>query len=167
MNRRLMLMRHAESLQHLDGIDFERPLSEYGRKQAAEIGSFLLATKWIPDFILVSSAKRTLQTASLLAKTAKIKTETIFVVDDLYNASPRNIVRAINNAQISDDVCSLLVIAHNPGVSQFAVACSGASKTFYFAPAAIAGFEIENSQNWGQFTADNARFSFFHELLQK
>lgn len=71
---RLFVMRHAESLEDIDKTAYERiadedmPLSEKGRRQAAEFGS-----KFISNFgtcnslhIILSPSKRVLETAEIL-----------------------------------------------------------------------------------------------------
>ncbi len=62
MSKRLILMRHADSPRELKTTDYQRHLSEKGKAQAAEMGVLLKEKGWIPDIILVSSAKRTRET---------------------------------------------------------------------------------------------------------
>ena len=63
MVRRLVIMRHAKSSwkdQKLD--DHERPLNNRGRRDAPIVADAIFERGWIPDIILVSSSKRTIQT---------------------------------------------------------------------------------------------------------
>ena len=63
MVRRLVIMRHAKSSwkdQNLD--DHERPLNSRGRRDAPIVADAIFNRGWIPELILVSSSKRTLQT---------------------------------------------------------------------------------------------------------
>lgn len=161
MTKRLMLMRHAVSPDMIGGIDAERPLSENGARQAAAVGAFLGDQQWLPDFILVSSARRTFQTARLLAEAANIETDSIHILDGLYNASPEKIEQLVRLAEIPKSVMTLLIIAHNPGISRLATECSGKNIPLYFSPAAIAGFEFEES--WNDFSSELTRICFYHE----
>lgn len=163
MSKRLMLMRHAESPQLTDRIDFERPLSEYGVRQALATGTFLLSQNWVPDVILVSDAGRTLHTAQLVAATAKTDTGKIVSVNALYNALPGKILNVIHKMNMPEGADTLLIIAHNPGVSQLAMECCRETKAMYFPPAAIVGFEMFVNVDWHRFSVGDTRFSFYQE----
>lgn len=110
MSKTLIIMRHAEALTTASS-DFARPLSEHGKVQAKETNAWLIRQGISIDLGLVSSARRTQMTADGITMNA------CELRDDLYDASARDIASAVT--QVSDDVDSLLVIAHNPGVSDF------------------------------------------------
>ena len=59
----LLLMRHAQAAP-MAATDHDRPLTAYGRRQAHEMG-LQLADRRI-DLAMVSSARRTQQTLSLI-----------------------------------------------------------------------------------------------------
>lgn len=66
---RLGFLRHGNTLPSESGNDFERPLSEKGRKQALEAGqSFGKQLQPFHPFVLVSPAPRTMETAALFLK---------------------------------------------------------------------------------------------------
>jgi phosphohistidine phosphatase len=52
----LLLMRHAEAIRDFTVGDYDRPLSEYGKQQAARIGKILRAKGLVPDLIISSTA---------------------------------------------------------------------------------------------------------------
>ena len=63
MVRRLIVMRHAKSSWKDPNLDdHERPLNKRGRGDAPMVADAIFDRGWIPDLILVSSSKRTLQT---------------------------------------------------------------------------------------------------------
>ena len=114
---RLLLLRHAKSSWADPGVrDHDRPLNDRGRRAAVAMGDHLRSQGWIPDLILCSSARRTCETAALLALPAEIPIE---IRHDLYLADP-DAVRA--RIQTFDDATpSVLVIGHNPTTHELAL----------------------------------------------
>ena len=69
MERTLILIRHAKSSWNNPlHSDFDRPLNERGNHDAPLMGKKLKLLNIIPDLIVASSAKRTRQTAKLIAE---------------------------------------------------------------------------------------------------
>ena len=58
----LVLMRHAKSSWSGDLSDFDRPLNSRGIRSARALGNWLRSNDLLPDFALVSAAKRTVET---------------------------------------------------------------------------------------------------------
>ncbi len=64
----LILMRHAKATwDHDQWPDFDRPLNAQGELDAPRMGRRLVQHGMLPDAILCSSARRTMQTADLVA----------------------------------------------------------------------------------------------------
>ena len=56
-------MRHAKSsLDYPDLTDHDRPLSEIGQYDAPRMGQILANRGWLPQLVLVSSSRRTIET---------------------------------------------------------------------------------------------------------
>ena len=108
MVRRVLLMRHAKS-NHDAPSDFERPLSLQGRHDAQRIFSQMYSHGWVPDRIVVSNSKRTLETVEMLSKYQEVSPD---LRDDLYLASAETISDYIESTQSSE---TLLIVTHNPG----------------------------------------------------
>ena len=106
----LVIMRHAQAENHAPS-DFERPLSPIGILQAEETQAWLARHDIVLDLALVSSSRRTTMTSSY------INAASIDYQDDLYGASAYELKNAIS--LIDDSVNTVIVIAHNPGVSDF------------------------------------------------
>jgi len=116
--RRLILFRHAKAEPRAPGEDdFDRPLSERGREDAALIGQALARENLAPDYALISPARRTAETW-ICARDAfpRIRAE---LNRALYNASPDDVREAIE--QVADRCDTLIVIGHNPGLHELAV----------------------------------------------
>jgi phosphohistidine phosphatase len=68
----IQLLRHADAEVHA-ATDLERPLSEKGRRQAAEVARFLGDHPAVPDVILASPALRTVQTAEIIGRALNLE----------------------------------------------------------------------------------------------
>jgi phosphohistidine phosphatase len=75
----------------------------------------------LPDVVLVSSARRTLQTLDALGPWEE--TPIIEPMNGLYLAEPPQLLAILRG--VSDTVRSLLVIGHNPGLHDLAMLLAG------------------------------------------
>jgi phosphohistidine phosphatase len=75
-----------------------------------------------PDLVLVSSARRTLQTLEALEPWDE--TPLIEPMDALYLADPKQILKVVQG--VAETVRSVLLVGHNPGLHEFAVKLVGA-----------------------------------------
>ncbi|EHM00125.1 phosphoglycerate mutase family protein [Acetobacteraceae bacterium AT-5844] len=120
--RQLILLRHAKSSWDDPGLpDHARPLNGRGKRAAAVMAAVMQDLGLAPDIVLVSSARRTLQT--LEALTPLPDSPLVEPLDDLYLAPwPRmlDILRAV-----PETARSVLLIGHNPGMHDLALALAG------------------------------------------
>ncbi len=117
MARRLILMRHAKSSwddPRLDDID--RVLNASGQNNAVSMGTWLKERGYMPDQALVSAAARTQETFERVTRGLGLCPE-VQVLDALYLASDLSLLNALKRAT-GDTV---LMIAHNPGIGEFAM----------------------------------------------
>ena len=113
----LLLMRHAAAIPAAIGAsDFERPLSASGRKEAAQAARRLAGAGAKIDRILLSPARRTIETARIVATELSLDPGALAEVPALYAATPAAIRTAIAQGHGGADV--LLVVGHNPGISE-------------------------------------------------
>lgn len=116
--RTLVLLRHAKS-DYPDGVaDHQRPLAARGIREGALAGDWLRANVPAVEAVLCSSATRTRQTLSRTGIDAPATFS-----DRLYGASPGEMIAEING--VDDAVRTLLVISHEPTVSQVALGLAG------------------------------------------
>lgn len=119
IKRTLIVMRHAKTEeQQMDQKDFERNLLERGKKNALAMAGILKEKGFLPEIIITSSANRTLQTAEIVAKELDYDIEKIQSNSDLYLCSSRTLATVVEN--LNDEIESCCIIAHNPGISEFA-----------------------------------------------
>ena len=115
----LHLLRHAKSSWNDDADDHERPLNKRGREAARLIGASLPRAIGALDLVLCSSALRTRETAELaLAEFAE--SPRILYEDALYLADSDSLIQRLR--QLDEGIDSVLVIGHNPGLHELAIA---------------------------------------------
>lgn len=118
IERELILLRHAKSSWAEPGLaDHERPLNARGRRQCQAVAAWLLAREAEPDLVLCSSARRTQETWSRLSEAAAWDVP-VLVEPALYLADAERISEHI--ALQGGGVRRLLVLGHNPGISELA-----------------------------------------------
>ena len=121
--RQLMLLRHAKSSWDDPATaDKDRTLNADGRRAAALIRDTIRKLGLTPDLILVSSARRTLETLDLLEPWDEMPL--IETMDSLYLASADRLLAAVRG--VAETVRGVLVIAHNPGMHDLALALADA-----------------------------------------
>lgn len=116
MSRRLVVMRHAKAEQE-GPTDFERPLADRGRRDAADSGRWLAGEGIAPGHALVSAALRTRETWGAVAAGASWALEPD-VDRGLYAAGPETALDLIRLTP--DAVGTLIVIGHNPTMAYLA-----------------------------------------------
>ena len=122
--RRLMLLRHAKTENHApSGRDQDRRLDDRGHKDAAEIGSFIAGHPPFPNCVLVSPAVRAHQTweVAWAAMKKSVPAPQVELLPELYGADPAQMLQSIRDASVSDPK-RLMVIGHNPGMHELALA---------------------------------------------
>ena len=116
--RRLILLRHgkAESTAATGG-DFERGLTDRGRRESALIGRALAQTGYAPDLVLVSTARRAMETWE--AAQGSFAKARMAPARELYHASADALAEAIDAA--GEPIATLMVVGHNPGLHELAL----------------------------------------------
>ncbi len=112
----LIVLRHADAAGKSGGMsDFERPLSEEGRRQAGGQGAFLRQAGISMERVVASSALRAMETAEAVmgACNSGIEVES---AQELYNAPAEDLLDYVRG--LPNEFASLLLIAHLPGVAQ-------------------------------------------------
>jgi phosphohistidine phosphatase len=144
---RLHLLRHAKSSRDGEVDDRERRLSRRGRDDARTVGRTLPAAIGPLDLVLCSSALRTRETADfVLAGFAPAAT--VLFEDGLYLAGPAALLKRLT--QLGESAGAVLVIGHNPGLHELALALAVPEGALYralsqgkFPTTARASFAVE------------------------
>jgi phosphohistidine phosphatase len=117
--RKLLLMRHAKSDYPAEVVDRDRPLAPRGIREAGLAGEWLRSSVPPIDAVLCSTAARARETLTRTGLDAPVTFD-----DRLYDAVPGTIIDVING--VDDGVATLLVIGHEPAMSNVAVGLAGA-----------------------------------------
>lgn len=119
----LVLLRHAKAEPAGSLDDHLRPLALPGRKQASEVGAGLRAAGIVPDLVLVSTAVRTRQTWDLVRTALDLPADVARLSDEVYSAGVRSLLALV--AAVEESARTVLVVGHEPTVSQTAAALAG------------------------------------------
>ncbi len=120
--RQLLLLRHAKSSWDDPKLpDHARSINARGRRAAAAMRKAIRDLGLVPDVVLVSSARRTLQTLEALEPWDE--TPLVEPLDALYLASPEQILEVLHT--VAETARSVMVIAHNPGLHEVSVGLAG------------------------------------------
>src|SRR5437764_7901080 len=116
--RRLVLLRHAKSDWAGIGVkDQDRGLAARGRNSAPRMGAYMAHHALVPDLVLVSTATRARDTWALVAD-AFDRPPRVLYDQRLYETGPDAILDVIRSTK--RDVHALLIVGHNPGLSDLA-----------------------------------------------
>lgn len=119
--RTVVLLRHAKA-DWPSVPDHERPLADRGRQDAPVAGRRLADDGITPDLVLCSTAARTRETWKLAAHELPHRPRTVYE-ERLYDAGLGQLLALL--AETPDEVGSLLVVGHNPGMHALAEALAG------------------------------------------
>jgi len=163
--RTLYLLRHAKSAWGEDDLnDHDRVLNERGREAAPVIGRFLKRKTATIDLAICSSAARAQETWSLVSKELPFQPP-VEVDERLYLCGVESMVMRLR--EVSDDVQSLIIIAHNPDMQILTISLSAdrASQAagrarHKFPTAGLAGFELD-IDHWQDLRPDCGELVFF------
>lgn len=112
-------MRHADARWKDAGLtDLERPLSRRGTHAAEAMARRLAQLKLVPDLMLASPARRAQQTAEVLARSLSLGARGVQREEGLYLAGAADLLAIARKS--GPRVAHLMIVAHNPGLSELA-----------------------------------------------
>ena len=122
--KHLYVLRHAKSSwAEPDVEDHDRPLAPRGEEALARLRHYMARSGLRPALVLCSSAQRTVMTCRGIMPALPAET-TVEIEHDLYAASGQRLLARLR--RLDDDVPSVLVIGHNPGLHSLASMLTGA-----------------------------------------
>ncbi len=162
----LVLMRHAKSdWADEDLSDHDRPLNKRGLRDAPRMARWIAESGLLPTHILCSSATRTQQTAMLMQSywdNTKLETAHLHVIPELYLAPGDAILEIVCNdfansiENSGNQPRTVLVLAHNPGISYAASALL--EHAIGLSTAAMVAFRCDVPRWSVPLTAENTRY---------
>jgi phosphohistidine phosphatase len=160
--KRLYLLRHAKSSWDDPTLaDHDRPLAPRGRRAAKAMADHLRMEGIAPELVLCSPSARTRQTLTAIApglgENADVRIE-----DELYAASAAALLDVLY--ELPDEVGSVMLIAHNPGIQDLALSLAGGGPAVErarskFPTAALATLELDGS--WRELAPGGAELVTF------
>ena len=141
MARRLIVMRHAKSSWKDTNLDdHERPLNKRGRGDAPIVADAIFERGWIPDLILVSSSKRTLQTLEGMSQ--RMGKTPFEVRPGIYHATVIDLMIELKDML---NAGTTMILGHNPGSELLVNHLSGEWHTM---PTATAVLLLHSGSSW-------------------
>jgi phosphohistidine phosphatase len=120
--RQLLILRHAKSSWDDPQLsDHARPLNARGRKSASAMRDAMRELGLAPDIVLVSSARRTLQTLEALEPWDE--QPLVEPMDQLYLADATQLLGVLR--EVSETARGVMLIGHNPGLHDLAMLLAG------------------------------------------
>ena len=158
MVKNIFLIRHAEALMP-EGAqrDFDRRLSETGRKQAVLLGEHIKSLKQPIEAIYTSPSLRTLETT--LQFTRQLDDKPRFIeAEEYYSATPKLLLAAISRLDdMFNDVC---IVAHNPAVAAVFQHYTGGHRAA-FVPATCAWLQFP-FEHWKELSGNTAELKDYY-----
>jgi phosphohistidine phosphatase len=160
--KRLFLLRHAKSSWDDPGLaDHDRPLAPRGKRAAKVIAEHLREERIAPDLVLCSPSQRTRETLERIAP-ALGGDVAVEIERELYAASADRLLERLR--AVDDEVESVMLIGHNPGIEQLALSLAGDGEKLAevrrkYPTAALATLEFDG--RWSELEPGTARLTDF------
>lgn len=145
----ILILRHAKSSWDNNNLsDHDRPLNDRGKSDAPCMGRLLLREDLVPDLIISSSAERALGTAEAVAAESGFEGE-LRTSPDLYMGDLEDYLSVLGD--LSGDFQRVMVVGHNPGISELVELLTGVQDRMPTAALAYVRLPIND---WASLTDD-------------
>lgn len=174
--RNIVFIRHGKAQPKLWANDTpedhtNRHLTDLGVAQAQEVGAWLKAQGAAPDYIVCSTATRTVETCKQVLIGMNIETVPTTFDDNIYYGEVALIATTISKAP--QNARTLFVIGHNPTLPMTAQYFDGGNnRDLYeelhhrFNLAAVAWVEVPESAVWAALKPGDGRLRATYEPIQ-
>ena len=113
-----MLIRHSKAV-HEPMPDELRPLAPRGLRDAGAAGEWIREQRLVPDYVVVSPSRRTVQTWEAAA--AALPTTPPAVLDDrIYHERSESLLAVLRD--VPEDLATVVMVGHNPSTHGLALA---------------------------------------------
>lgn len=131
----LVILRHAKA-ESADGVeDADRPLNPRGRRDAREAGGWVDQAVGRPGLVVSSPARRTVETVEQVVASWGGESPAIVYEESLYEASLGDLLHVVRG--LDDDEPTVLLVGHDPSVSQLVTELTGQPTELRTAGAAV------------------------------
>ena len=147
---RLTLVRHAKTEPAMPGQeDGDRVLEARGQLDAPQMARRLKEAYGKPDCILSSPAVRAITTANIMTRVLGVAAAKVVQDERLYLAAPKVILEVITG--LANPARHLMVVGHNPGITEFADKISSERSIDNMPTCAIYSLQFDIS-TWSELT---------------
>ena len=115
--KKIFIIRHAKSSWKSNLIDFDRPLSLSGLESAKKVAEESLKIIDANSIILISSAKRTSETAKIFTTIWNLKFIEQKNVDELYTFNLLELEKIVKSC--SNEFENIILFGHNSAITDF------------------------------------------------
>ena len=155
----LLLMRHAKSDWGDSSLaDHERSLNARGRKAAPRMGLLLREQGLVPELIVTSTARRAVETTNAVVESLGYEGR-VEMTRRLYLAEPAAYLDVLG--ELSPHYGRVLLVGHNPGISELVALLTGVSVDM--PTAAVARIELATA---GLHTVDTTTRGRLEDLFR-
>ena len=163
--KKIYLARHATThYPKQNQQDRDRPLTEKGLNEASWLSKKMSDVS--PSIIITSSAVRAMETSTVIKKTLDRGIE-LKSFPELYLAAPQIIYKTL--IELSDQHTTIVLVGHNPGLSQFLFDISGPNsedtafqRIYGGLPPAGYGILKSTSTVWADLTKENTKLEHIY-----
>ncbi|MDF1589745.1 MAG: histidine phosphatase family protein [Gammaproteobacteria bacterium] len=153
---KLFVLRHGKAAAGFSCPDFERELTDKGRRHAALVALWMLDNIHIPEIIICSPAQRTMQTAAIVANVFDFEPNQIIQHPEIYNASRQELLAVL--AEYTHRFSRILLVGHNPGVESLVeYLCPELNYSLILQPTSLACLTSDDS--WDQLERGSAQLT--------
>jgi phosphohistidine phosphatase len=143
-------MRHGDAQwKDPEVADFARPLNRRGTAESEAMARRLAELTLVPDLLIASPARRTQQTAEIVARELALGQRNIRYEETLYLGAARDILKLVQS--MGPRVPHLMIIGHNPGISELAHLLAPGAEIAGLATAAICTIRLDTDK-WSDVT---------------
>jgi phosphohistidine phosphatase len=112
----LLLLRHAKSGSLAPGSnDFDRTLTDRGRRAAELVGAYVSSHKLHLDLVISSPAVRTRETAEIVLRSSNKRVDLQYD-QRIYEATTQDLLEVIHDVEKRSK--QILLVGHNPGLEE-------------------------------------------------
>ncbi len=152
----LYIMRHGKAEDGNNKADYKRKLISKGIKRNQKIALKLKDKKGKFDAILCSNAERTLETAEIMAIQFDFPLEDIKNYQEFYLAPA--IIMLESLYALDNTLSNVLLVGHNPGVSELATSLSG-QLIDWLPTSALIALQFDTDK-WEEISSADAKIEF-------
>jgi len=143
MTRELLLLRHGKAEKRIQGSDFDRPISDPGKRGAQRVATWIWRNDLMPDYVISSPAAYALETARKACKAMGMGPQGIVEDQRIYEATTNELLQILGD--IPQTARRVLLVGHNPGLRKL-LCYLGGEKDERLPKAALTRLELPD--NW-------------------